>query len=212
MDQPPNDAVVERARTLRVLILCATAVLIAGAVAFLVAGPRAATPPTVAVRPTPTMLVAVRDLARLETTELHLEKVIDLTDAQGSFFGLVENTDAILLIATGDVTMGVDLGKLADGDVTFDPVTKRASFHLPPPEIFSTRLDEERTYVYTRSTSLLAKRNEHLEARARQEAIAAMEKAARDANEVTRAKAQAEKELRALAQGLGATEVSFTWR
>src|SRR5262249_43563738 len=34
----------------------------------------------VVVRPTPALLVAVRDLSRLETGEVHVEKVIDLTD------------------------------------------------------------------------------------------------------------------------------------
>ena len=53
-----------------------------------------------------TILMAVKDLARLETNELHLEKVIDLTDKQSRFFGLVDTTDAILLIAAGDVDRG----------------------------------------------------------------------------------------------------------
>ena len=33
------------------------------------------------VRPTGTILMSVRELARLETNELHMEKVVDLTDA-----------------------------------------------------------------------------------------------------------------------------------
>src|SRR6266487_3513679 len=55
------------------------------------------------VRPTGTILMAVRDLARLETNELHMEKVIDLTDKQSRLFGLIDTSDAILLIAAGDV-------------------------------------------------------------------------------------------------------------
>src|ERR1041384_70788 len=66
------------------------------------------------VRPTGTILMAVRDLARLETNELHMEKVIDLTDKQSRFFGLIDTTDAILLIAAGDVTIGIDLTKMGD--------------------------------------------------------------------------------------------------
>lgn len=165
----------------------------------------------IAARPTPALIVAVRDLARLETTELHVEKVLDLTDKQSHFFGLIQATDAMLLVAAGDVTIGIDLAKLGDGDVTMDPSTHVASMRLPAPEILSTRLDERSTYVYTRSTDLLARRNEQLESRARQEAVAALEKAAREAGVTTRAKAQAERQLTGLATGLGASRVEFTW-
>src|SRR5258706_16333428 len=45
------------------------------------------------IRPTGTILMAVKDLARLETNELHMEKEIDLTDKQSRFFGLIGATD-----------------------------------------------------------------------------------------------------------------------
>ena len=167
---------------------------------------------SVEVRPSPTLLLAVRDLARLETNEMHFEKVIDLTDKQSRFFGLIDATDALLLVATGDVTMGVDLGKVGDSDIHFDPVTKSATMTLPAPEIFSTSLDEKKTYVYTRSTSALAERNEQLEARARQEAVAAIAEAAKTDEATNQAKKQAERELRALATALGAKDVTFVWK
>jgi hypothetical protein len=166
----------------------------------------------VEARATPSLLVSVRDLARLETTDLHIEKVIDLTDKQSHFFGLLQATDAMLLVAAGDVTIGIDLSKLGEGDVSIDPTTHIATMRLPAPEILSTRLDEKSTYVYTRTTDLLAKRNEQLESRARQEAVAALEKAAREADVTARAKAQAERQLRGLASQLGATSVEITWR
>src|SRR3954451_8813318 len=46
------------------------------------------------LKATPAILMSVRDLARLETTEMHIEKVVDLTDKQSRFFGLLETTDA----------------------------------------------------------------------------------------------------------------------
>src|SRR5882724_4963771 len=126
------------------------------------------------VRPTGTVLMAVRELARLETNELHMEKVVDLTDKQSRFFGLLDTTDAIVLIAAGDVTIGIDLTKLEDQDFSVDHETGAAHLMLPPPEVLSVRLDEEHTYVYRRATALLAQRNEHLESKARQEAIKAI--------------------------------------
>jgi hypothetical protein len=138
--------------------------------------------------------------------------VIDLTDKQSRFFGLIDATDALLLVAAGDVTMGVDLGKVGDGDVTTDPATQVATITLPQPEIFSTRLDEKRTYVYTRATSTLAERNEQLETRARQEAVSAIEEAAKNSDSADRAKKQAERELKSLALALGAKDVRFVWK
>ena len=66
---------------------------------------------------------------------MHMEKVIDLTDKQSRLFGLVETTDAILLVASGDVTVGVDLAKIKDEDVMVDAATGNARLVLPEPEI-----------------------------------------------------------------------------
>src|SRR5260221_9837708 len=100
------------------------------------------------MRPTGTILMAVRDLARLETNELHIEKVIDLTDKQSRFFGLVDTADAILLVAAGDPTKRLDLAKVDEQDFVGQRQTGAARVTLPAPEVLSTRLDEEHTYVY----------------------------------------------------------------
>ncbi|KYF75229.1 hypothetical protein BE17_05515, partial [Sorangium cellulosum] len=174
---------------------------------------RAPAPPdTVVARPSPALVIAIRDLARLETTEVHVEKVVDLADRQSRLFGLVQATDALLLVAVGHVTIGVDLARIGEDDIAMDPETGVARLTLPAPEVFSTRLDEEETYVYTRSTSLLARRNEQLESRARKEATAAIEKAALEGNVMARAKAQAERQITALATQLGAKRVDIRWR
>jgi hypothetical protein len=183
--------------------------LVGGTVALFVT--RSAPPSAVAVRPTNDVVVAVRDLARLETTEVRVEKVVDLADRQSAFFGLVDVEDAMLLVAAGSATVGVDLGKLGPDDVRFDEASRRAELRLPEPEVLSSTLDHDATYVYTRKTDVLAKRNEHLEARARKEAIAAIERAARSPETKARAKAQAERQLRALLTQLGAREVEIRW-
>ncbi|WP_437294022.1 DUF4230 domain-containing protein [Sorangium sp. So ce426] len=175
-------------------------------------GPAPAPSSVVVARPSPALLIAIRDLSRLETTEVHVEKVVDLADRQNRLFGLVQATDALLLVAVGHVTIGVDLARIGEGDIAMDPETGVARLTLPAPEVFSTRLDEDETYVYTRSTSLLARRNEQLEGRARKEATAAIEKAALEGNVMARAKAQAERQITALATQLGAKRVEIRWR
>jgi hypothetical protein len=169
-------------------------------------------PSVITVRATPDILIAVRDLARLETAEVHVEKVIDLTDQQSRMFGLIRATDALLLVAVGRATLGVDLSKLGEGDVSMDAASKTAHLRLPPPELLQAGLDEKATYVYTRSTSLLARRNEQLESEARREAVESIKKAALAPDMVARAKAQAEKQLRSLITQLGAERVEITWR
>ncbi len=166
----------------------------------------------VEVTPTPQLLVAVRDLARVETTELHVEKVVDLSDRQKILFGLVEAKDAMLLVASGRATIGIDLEKLKDGDVTFDPTTGTARMRLPEPEVLSTALDEDKTYVYTRDTDTFAKRNETLEGRARKEALKAVDAAAHDPEMMKRARDQAERQMRSLATQLGAKRVEISWK
>ena len=167
--------------------------------------------PELHARPSNTLLLATRDLSRLETSELHVEKVIDLTDTQSHLYGLVEGTDNVLLVAVGDVTIGVDLSKIGDGDVTMDEKTHAAHFTLPKPEVFSARLDERDTYVYRRDTSVFAKRNEQLESKARQEAQDTIKRQADSDEAKTRARNQAEKVLRQLATSLGAQTVTFDW-
>lgn len=201
-----------RDRTAIVFAIALLAVLLAGASGFLLGRHQEDADPNLHARATPSLLLATKDLARLQTTEMHVEKVIDLTDAQSNFFGLVEGTDNVLLVAVGDVTMGIDLAKLGDGDVALDEKSHAARFRLPPPEVFSSRLDERATYVYSRTTSVFAKRNEQLETKARQQAQDAIKKQADTDEARDRSKQQAEKVLRQLATGLGATSVTFEWK
>jgi hypothetical protein len=165
-----------------------------------------------ALRSTPSVIVAVRDLARLESVEYHVERVIDLRDRQSLLFGLVRTQDAILFVAVGEVTAGVDLGALAEGDVVADRASGRASVTLPAARVLSTRLDNERSWVYARTTDVLAQRHEDLETRARQEAERTLEQSAVAGGILDRARANAEQTVAALVRSLGYTSVTVTSR
>jgi hypothetical protein len=160
-----------------------------------------------ALRRSPDVVLSIRELARLETVTYHVERVIDVRERQSRFFGLVEAEDAILLVAAGDVLAGVDLGRLSAADVVVDPVRGRAEITLPPPQIFLTRLDADRTYVHTRQTDLWARRQEQLETRARQEAERTLERAALEAGVLDRARRGAERTVASLVRSLGYSEV-----
>ena len=162
--------------------------------------------------PTPTVLKDLRELSRLETLSLHVEKVVDVKDRQTRLYGLVDAEDSLLFVATGEVVLGVDLGKLADADARYEEATRTAYIHLPAPEVLSTRFDEPHSYVHARATDVLARRNEALESIARRDAAIAFEAAARDPKAIERAKEQAEKQLRGLGKAWGARDVVITWR
>ncbi|MBX3232318.1 MAG: DUF4230 domain-containing protein [Labilithrix sp.] len=160
----------------------------------------------------PTVVRELRAVARLETASMHVEKVIDLKDHQKRFRGLVDAEDSLLFVASGEVVLGVDLGRLGPDDVGFDEATKTATIELPAPEVFSTRFDEAHSYVHSRRTDTFAVRNEGLEAAARREAAAAFAKAGREPRAIDLAKEHAATQLRALAKAWGAKDLIVRWR
>jgi hypothetical protein len=163
----------------------------------------------VTVQPSPNVIMAVRELARLETTDYHVERVIELADEQVHLFGLVRAKDALLLVAAGDVVAGVDLRKIGDADLVVDWPHRQARVHLPDPEIFSVTIDNARTHVVTRKTDTLATRKEELEGHARSEAESSMRQAALEAGVLPRAKVAAERAIAELFRGLGFEKVTF---
>lgn len=164
------------------------------------------------VRPTANVLVAVRGLARLESTAFHMERVIDLTEKQSRLFGLMEGEDAILLVAVANISAGVDLAKLTPADVESDPAKGRVHVRLPPPEVFHSALDSKRTYVHTRRTSTLARRQEQLETRARQEAERVLVEGAIEAGLLTHASENASRVVEGLLRSLGYSAIEVTTR
>jgi hypothetical protein len=200
----------------RAALIAGTVALVAAAGGFIAArllapapGPRLE--PDERLATTPVVLTAVRGLARLESVAYHMERVIDLKQRQPRLFGLIEVDDAILLVAAGDVIAGVDLAKMRDGDVTAFPAERRVQIQLPPPEILTTRLDNELTYVHSRKTDLLAERGQEIETRARQIAEESIRDAALSAGILDRARQSAEQTLTVLVRSLGYDRVDVTW-
>ncbi len=164
------------------------------------------------VRSGPSVVVAVRDLARLETVEYHIERVIDLRDSQSLLFGLIRTEDAILFVAVGQVTAGVDLGELSADDVVVDQRQGTAAITLPPARVLSTRLDSEKSWVFARTTGVLARRQEDLETRARREAERSLEQNAIEGKILERARVNAERTVAAFVRSLGYDSVTVSSR
>lgn len=131
--------------------------------------------PTPTIRPDPvTIIHAVQPLARLETIQYSVEKVITGETGQGIFEPFIG--DKLLFIAHGTVIAGVDLSKL-----TLDHVEEKngaIELTLPPPEIFIASLNNEQSYIYDRQTGIFSKGNNQLETDVRRAAEKEIEQAA----------------------------------
>jgi len=131
--------------------------------------------PTPTIRPDPiTIIHAIQPLARLETIQYSVEKVITGETGQGLFKTFVG--DKLLFIAHGTVIAGVDLSKLS-----LDHIQERDGglvISLPEPEIFIASLDNEQSYIYDRQTGIFTKGNPQLETEVRRAAEKEIEAAA----------------------------------
>ncbi len=162
--------------------------------------------PTPTVLPDPvTIIHSVRSLARLETIQYTLEKVIRAENGSGPLALLFG--DKLLFVAHGKVIAGVDLEKL--GPENLEVKNGVLYVTLPEPEIFLTALDNDKSYVYDRETGLLTKGDINLEAEVRQVAEQEIMKAALEDGILDKARQNAEAYLFRLFNQLGFREVIF---
>lgn len=162
--------------------------------------------PTPTVIPDPiTIIHSIRDLARLETIQYSVEKVITAESQQGPFGFLFG--DRLILVAHGLVLAGVDLVKLRPEDIW---VQGGALYvQLPEAEIFVATLDNDQSYIYDRDVGILTHGNIDLETVARQAAEEEIEKAALEDGILEKAARNAEIYLDSLLRELGYQEVIF---
>ncbi len=162
--------------------------------------------PTPTVIPDPvTYINEVRALARLETIQYSVEKVITAEIGQGTlgvFFG-----DRILFVGHGIVIAGIDLSKMNPEDMRLqgDVLTVR----LPEAEIFVATLDNNKSYVYDRDTGIFTRGDINLETTARQAAEAEIMKAAQEDGILKQAQQNAEVFMEKFFKMLGYEKVVF---
>ena len=162
--------------------------------------------PTPTILPDPVTIVhEVRALARLETIQYSIEKVITAEVSQGQLGFLFG--DRLLFVAHGTVVAGVDLSKLALEDVKLEGKTVR--IRLPEPEVFVTALDNDRSYVYDRETGILRHSDINLETAARQAAEQEILKSAMEDGILDTARTNAENYLTRLLLSLGYEQAIF---
>lgn len=162
--------------------------------------------PTPTVLPDPvTVIQGVRSLARLETIQYSVEKVITAESGQGQFGFLFG--DRLILVAHGQVIAGIDLEQLQPSDMVLrDGVLY---VHLPEAQVFVATLDNEKSYVVSRDTGILTHGDTQLEATARRAAEDEILKAAVEDGILSIARRNGESYLYRLFRQLGYPEVIF---
>lgn len=162
--------------------------------------------PTPTILPDPVSVIHdVRTLARLETIQYSIEKVVTANSGQQDLAILFG--DSLIFVAHGTVIAGVDLADLGQDDLWLEGATLYV--RLPEPQIFIASLDNDKSYVYDRDTGLLTKGNIDLETLARQAAEEEIEKAAAEDGILDLAQTNAEYYLLRLFQTLGYPQVIF---
>lgn len=162
--------------------------------------------PTPTIIPDPvTYINEVRALARLETIQYSIEKVITGETGGGTFQALFG--DKILFVAHGTVIAGIDMAKIQPEDMRFENGV--LTVRLPPAELFIATLDNEKSYVYQRDTGVLAQPDANLETLVRQSAEEEIRKAALEDGILQQAQLNAEAYLFKFFAALGYPNTIF---
>ena len=154
----------------------------------------------------PSVVRKIPQLQRLQTVVYTLEKIVSGSQ-DAPYLPRVLAGDRILLIVHGEVTAGIDLGTLDTAHLTV--TGESVELQLPEAAVFSTRIDNAKTRVYSRETGLLVRPDPDLESVARREAEQQIRQAAVDGGILIAAAANARATLTTLLQGLGFKSVQF---
>lgn len=154
----------------------------------------------------PTVVDRIQRLQRLETVVYTMDKIVT---------GAKENSvlpdflagDRLLMMVHGEVVAGIDFSNLKAGDVKVNG--KQVRLHLPAAQVFSTRIDSEKTRVYSRQTGLLVPTDPNLETQVRQEAERQLYGAALADGILRTAQQNATSTISSLLQGLGFEKIDF---
>jgi hypothetical protein len=154
----------------------------------------------------PTVVDRIQRLQRLETVIYTVDKIVSGAKENPLLPNFLAG-DRLLMLVHGEVVAGIDFANLKPGDVTVDG--KQVRLRLPPPQIFSTRIDSGRTRVYSRQTGLLVPTDPDLETQVRQEAERQLKEAAMADGILRNAQQNAASTIRSLLQGLGFEKIEF---
>ncbi|HEV8132154.1 MAG TPA: DUF4230 domain-containing protein [Acidobacteriota bacterium] len=147
----------------------------------------------------PTVVRQIQQLKRLETVVYTMEKIVE-----GEREGLLPKFltgERLLLIVHGEVIAGIDLGDIGPRDVAIDG--RNVKLRIPRAQIFTARIDNGKTRVYSRDTGILTWADPNLETEVRREAERQLREAALKDGILQTAEQNARATLSSLLKGFG---------
>jgi hypothetical protein len=154
----------------------------------------------------PTVVRQIQQLQRLETVSYTMDKIISGEHANAYLPKFLAG-DRLLLVVHGEVVAGINLANLHPGDVQIQG--QKVSIHLPAAELFSTRIDNARTKVYSRDTGLFSSSDPNLESQVREEAERQLQQAALQDGILKTAADNARSTVSSMLKGFGFHEVDI---
>jgi Protein of unknown function (DUF4230) len=154
----------------------------------------------------PTVVRQIQQLQRLETVSYTMDKIIS-GEHENPYLPKFLAGDRILLVVHGEVVAGVDLSKLHASDVVVQG--QNIKIVLPKAEVFSTRIDNTKTRVYSRDTGLFISPDPDLESEVREEAERQLQQAALQDGILNAADQNARNTIQSMISGLGFKQVEI---
>jgi hypothetical protein len=104
-------------------------------------------------RSQPPLLVELTDLSEYHASSANFQVIIDVEDDTRFLPGFISGERA-LMVAAGTVDATVDFSGLRDENVVVSDDGKKVTITLPAPQLDEVTLDNDRTYVESRSRGL----------------------------------------------------------
>jgi hypothetical protein len=154
----------------------------------------------------PTVVHQIQQLQRLETVSYTMDKIISGEHANPYLPQFLAG-DRLLLVVHGEVVGGINLAALRPGDVVIRG--DKVSIQLPLAEVFSTRIDNAKTRVYSRDTGLFSSPDPNLDSEVREEAERQLQQVALQDGILKTASDNARTTISGMLLGLGFREVDI---
>lgn len=152
----------------------------------------------------PAVVAKIQQLQRLETVVYTMDKVVE-GNRQNAYLPDFLVGDKLLLVVHGQTIAGIDLSRLQASDIQIHEHSIHV--HLPPPEIFTTTLDNSKTRVYSRETGLFVAADPNLESEVRAKAQQDLQQSALTDGILNTARKNASATLTTMLLGLGFEQV-----
>jgi hypothetical protein len=154
----------------------------------------------------PTVVRQIQQLQRLETVSYTMDKIIS-GEHSNAYLPKFLAGDRLLLVVHGEVVGGINLASLQPGDVLIQG--QKVMVRLPAAEVFSTRIDNGKTKVYSRDTGLFSSPDPNLESEVREEAERQLQQDAIQDGILKTATDNAQSTISGMLRGFGFREVDI---